>query len=81
MQTQSMSIHLPLPLIKRLQIEIPQEKRSNFIAEAIAARLKQKKDNQQQKVELQKSLKANYDFYKKESKVWGVTLADGLGNI
>ena len=56
-------------------MDIPAGKRSEFIAKAVSEKLGKKRNLQK---ELIKSLKANYELYKKEAKEWEVTLGDGL---
>ncbi|MDO8503704.1 MAG: hypothetical protein Q7S60_03360 [bacterium] len=62
MQTQRLNITLPNELARELRRSIPLRSRSKFIAEAVGERLKHKRNL---KRELVKSLKANYEFYKK----------------
>lgn len=65
MQTQRLNITLPNELARELRRNIPLRSRSKFIAEAVGERLKRKKNL---KKDLIKSLKANYEFYKKVGK-------------
>lgn len=74
MQTQRINISLPFQIIKQLQQEVPQGKRSRFIAKAISDKLGKKRNI---KKELIKSLKENYDFYKKEYQDWKSTETEG----
>ena len=67
MQTQRINITLPIGLLKHLQSEIPQGKRSKFIAKAVSEKLTKKRNIQK---ELRKSLQINREFYKKEYKDW-----------
>ncbi len=70
MNKQRVNITLPYNLIKQLQQSIPQGERSKFITKAVEEKLQKKKSALK---ELEKSLKANKEFYKKEYKVWKVT--------
>lgn len=70
MQTQRINISLPINIIKQLQTAVPFGKRSRFITETLAEKLRKKRDIQK---ELRKSLKVNYEFYKKVAKDWEVT--------
>ena len=74
MQTQRINISLPTDIIKQLQTAVPFGKRSRFITNALSEKLRKKRDIDQ---ELRKSLKANYDFYKKVAKEWQVTELEG----
>lgn len=74
MQTQQITITLPAQIMKQLRSSIPQGKRSRFVANLVSQRLQKKKDAQKQ---LEESLKANYEFYKKEAKIWKVTEVEG----
>ncbi len=75
MKTQRINITLPYDLIRTMQTTISSGKRSAFIAGAISEKLGKKRNINQ---ELTKSLKANYEFYKKIAKDWESTLGDGL---
>lgn len=75
MKSQRINITLPYELIRDIQMNIPQGKRSEFIAKAVSEKLGKKRDI---KKELIKSLKANYKLYKEEAKTWESTLGDGL---
>lgn len=61
MQTQRLNITLPTGLLKQLQSEIPQGKRSKFIAKAVSEKLTKKRSVHK---ELRKSLQMNREFYK-----------------
>ncbi len=74
MQTQRINISLPYEVIKQLNGEIPQGKRSSFIAKAVTEKLTKKRDIEK---ELTHSLKANCAFYKKVAKEWEVTEVEG----
>lgn len=74
MNTHRINITLPTSLLLQLNQEIPAGKRSKFIANAVSERLKKKRDIQK---ELVKSLKTNYNFYKKVAKEWEVTEIEG----
>lgn len=74
MQTQRINITLPIDLLKQLQSEIPLGKRSTFIAKAVSEKLTKKRNIQK---ELRKSLKANYEFYKKEAEDWKAIETEG----
>ncbi len=74
MQAQRINITLPTTLINHLDTTIPQGKRSKFIADAVSEKLGKKRDV---KKELIKSLEANYEFYKREAKIWEVTEVEG----
>ena len=74
MNTQRVNISLPTDIIQQLQSEIPTGKRSRFIAKAVSERLKKKTNLQK---ELKKSLKANYEFYKKEYEDWKAIAVEG----
>lgn len=65
MQVQRINITLPTNILKALQADVPAGKRSKFIANALSAKLSKKRNVQK---ELEKSLKANAEFYRKESK-------------
>ncbi len=64
MNVQRTNITLPNSILKQLKISVPQGQRSKFIANAITEKLGKKKDINK---ELRKSLKTNYEFYKKEA--------------
>lgn len=74
MQTQRINISLPFQVVKQLQQEIPQGKRSQFIAKAVAEKLGKKRDI---KKELIRSLKANRKFDEAVMKEWSVTEVEG----
>lgn len=74
MQTQRINITLPTPLVRQLRSEIPAGKRSKFIANAVSDKLTSKRSIQK---ELERSLKANYAFYKNIAKEWAVTEIEG----
>ncbi len=74
MQTQRINISLPYDIIKRLNREISQGKRSRFIARAVSEKLAKKRDIQK---ELTKSLKANRKFDEAVMKEWSVTEVEG----
>lgn len=67
MQTQRINISFPTGLLKQLQSEIPQGKRSKFIAKAVSEKLTKKRSVQK---ELRRSLQINREFYKKEYEDW-----------
>lgn len=73
--TRRINITLPKAILKQLQREVPKGTRSRFIAKAVSEKLAKK---QHGKLSLEESLRANYAFYKKEGKIWDVTVADGL---
>lgn len=75
MPYQRINITLPYEVARDLKRQIPEKKRSNFISEAVKARLDKK---QNLKKELIKSLKANAKLYEEEGKLWDATIADGL---
>lgn len=77
MQTQRINITLPNDLARDLRKTIPARSRSKFISEAVSEKLLQKKKNRISKKELIKSLKANYDYYKKVAKEWEATEVEG----
>lgn len=62
MQAQRLNITLPYEIAKDLRKIIPAGERSQFIAEAVKERISKKKHL---KKEWAKSLKVNYDYYKK----------------
>lgn len=64
MQAQRLNITLPYELARDLRRIIPAKKRSRFIAEAV----KEKLPKRNLRKELIKSLKANYEYYKKVGK-------------
>lgn len=64
MQAQRLNITLPYELARDFRRAIPAKKRSRFIAEVI----KEKLPKRNIKRELIKSLKANYEYYKKVGK-------------
>lgn len=70
MQVQRINITLPKTVLKALQADVPAGKRSKFIAKALSEKLRKRATSQK---ELERSLKANSEFYKKEAKVWKVT--------
>lgn len=74
MQSQRLNITLPYELARDFKKAVPAKKRSKFIAEAVREKLPKRN----LKKELIKSLKANYEFYKEEGKIWDVTVGDGL---
>lgn len=74
MQVQRVNITLPQRVMKLLRAEVPQGKRSAFIASAITEKLAK---NQQTEQALQESLAQNYDFYKKEAEIWKITETEG----
>ena len=74
MQTQRINISLPYEVIKQLHGAVPQGKRSQFIAKAVSERLTKKRNIDK---ELEKSLKANREFYKKVAEDWKVTEVEG----
>ena len=74
MQTQRMNISLPKKLMKQFQSEIPQGKRSNYIATVLAEKLAKKRDIEEQ---LKKSLRANRKFYKNEYEDWKAIEVEG----
>lgn len=74
MQTQRINISLPINIIKQLQLTVPFGKRSRFITNALSEKLAKKRDIEK---ELRKSLRANYEFYKKVAKEWEVTEVEG----
>lgn len=61
MQAQRLNITLPYELARDFRRAVPVKKRSRFIAEAVQEKLPKKN----LKKELIKSLKANYEYYKK----------------
>lgn len=64
MDTQRITITLPYELTKQLKAEVPYGKRNDFIVKAISERLTILSA-------LEKSLKANYEFDKKEyQEIW-----------
>lgn len=65
MHAQRLNITFPYELNRDLRRAIPDKKRSKFIAEAVSEKLAQKKKNKDLKKELIRSLKANYEYYKK----------------
>lgn len=65
MQVQRINITLPTVILKALQADIPAGKRSKFIANALSEKLRKRATAQK---ELARSLKANAEFYRKESK-------------
>lgn len=71
---QRINITLPTDLVRDFRRSVPSGKRSQFIAEAVRDKLPKRN----LKKELIKSLKANYEFYKEEGKIWDVTVGDGL---
>lgn len=73
MKSQRINITLPYDLIRDMQMNIPQGKRSEFIAKAVSEKLGKKRDI---KKELIKSLKANYEFDKEVAKEWGNTFSE-----
>jgi metal-responsive CopG/Arc/MetJ family transcriptional regulator len=77
MQIQRINITIPKKTLKQLQMSVPEGQRSRFITRAVEDRLKEQKTK---KTSLRESLKANYDYYKKEGKVWEATLLDGLSD-
>lgn len=68
MQTQRVNISLPHDLLKQLQSEVPQGKRSKFIANAVSEKLMQRKESKKLKKELIKRLEANREYYEKVSR-------------
>jgi len=76
MQAQRINITLPTTLLKQLQTEIPQGKRSGFVAKAVAEKLAKERREAKQKA-FAESLKANYEFDKKVMKDWAVTEIEG----
>lgn len=64
MQAQRLNITLPYELARDFRRLIPAKKRSRFIAEAV----KEKLPKRNLRKELIKSLKANYEYYKKAGK-------------
>lgn len=74
MHTQRVNVSLPYDLIKQLQSEVPQGKRSKFIANAVSEKLSKKRNL---KAELEKSLKANSQLDKAVMKEWSVTEVEG----
>lgn len=67
MKSQRINITLPYQLIRDMQINIPQGKRSEFIAKAVSEKLGKKKDINEA---LRKSLQANREFDKQVAKDW-----------
>ncbi|MGI8419974.1 MAG: hypothetical protein ACR2LN_05020 [Candidatus Levyibacteriota bacterium] len=74
MNVQRTNITLPSTVLKQLQLQIPQGKRSMFIAEAITEKLGKKKSREEA---LKESLKVNYKFDKKIMEDWAVTEVEG----
>lgn len=68
MQTR-INITLPEELVRVLRRSIPKRKRSKFIAETLKEKLAKRRSLER---ELRRSLKANYNFYKKEAEEWSV---------
>lgn len=66
MQTQRINITLPNDLAQDLRKTIPARSRSKFISEALKERLSKKKKFTNK--EWVKSLKANFEYYKKVGK-------------
>lgn len=64
MQAQRLNITLPYELAREFRRTIPVKKRSRFIAEAVREKLPKKNFGK----EWTRSLKANYDYYKKAGK-------------
>lgn len=69
MQTQRINITLPYDLIRDLRRNIPEGKRSQFIAQAVKEKLPKKN----LKKELIRSLKANREFDRSVMKEWSST--------
>ncbi len=65
MQMQRINITLPQDVLRQLRMRIPEGKRSEFIATAIASNLGDKKEKLRQ---LKRSLEINRDFYNKVRK-------------
>lgn len=74
MQTQRINITLPYDLARDLRRVIPERSRSKFIARAVQEKLASRRNI---KAELRKSLKLNYDFYKKEAQIWQEAEVEG----
>lgn len=74
MQIQRINISLPTDIIRRLQTTVPAGKRSRFITKALSEKLAKTRNA---KKELKKSLKINYEFYKKESSDWKALEIEG----
>ena len=70
MHVQRINITLPISILKQLREDVPEGKRSKFIASALSSKLSKKKSAEEA---LEKSLKANAEFYKQEAEVWRVT--------
>lgn len=77
MNSQRINITLPRGLVSDLKLIVPSGKRSSFIAESLEESLKKKKSRKQLKKDLIKSLRANYEYYKKVAKEWEVTELEG----
>lgn len=69
------NITLPSDLAGDLRRTIPKRERSKFIAKILKEKLPSKRRNI--KAELRKSLKANYEFYKKVAQEWKATEVEG----
>ena len=74
MQTTRINITLPNELARDLRRTIPARSRSKFIAKAIQEKLPKKRWTNKEWV---KSLKANYDYYKKVGKEWEALEVEG----
>lgn len=65
MNTQRINITLPADLIRDLRRIVPEGKRSRFLADALEEKIIKRKNL---KKDLAKSLRANYEYYKKVGK-------------
>lgn len=74
MNSQRINITLPYDLLQQLDTTVPLGKRSTFIAKAVSEKLEKKRNLMK---EIEKSLKANYEFDKKIAKEWEVTELEG----
>ena len=74
MQSQRINITLPSDLASQLRRSIPNRSRSKFIAGAVKEKLVKKRNLKKEWI---KSLKANYEFDKKEAKVWEASDLEG----
>lgn len=75
MQAQRLNITLPYEIARDFKRTIPERSRSKFIAKILKEKLPSKRRNI--KAELSKSLKANYEFYKKVAHEWKATEVEG----
>ncbi len=73
MDVQRINITIPKKILKQLQMTVPEGQRSRFIAHAVEDKLEKQKDN---KMSLEESLKANYEFDKKIAEDWKSTELD-----